>query len=244
MIISCPVCSARFELDQSLLGGGRTLRCGKCAHQWRQGPSIEEVPPSPTPESVDIVPPPPVAGPRPGLKADSERPGRPPAAPVARREPRPEPSGGSVAWIILLLLVAVAALSVWRWESEIIAAVPQTERLYQLVGLGHPAPGEGLEVENISTEKHFVDGKRELLVTGEVVNVAQRVVAVPMLKAVLTDAQGAEITSWLFSATASELDPGERASFETTVRDLPKEKTELSIAFSVEAPTASDGKTE
>ena len=144
----------------------------------------------------------------------------------------------------MLLLVAVAALSVWRWESEIIAAVPQTERLYQLVGLGHPAPGEGLEVENISTEKHFVDGKRELLVTGEVVNVAQRVVAVPMLKAVLTDAQGAEITSWLFSATASELDPGERASFETTVRDLPKEKTELSIAFSVEAPTASEGKTE
>jgi len=230
------------------LGGGRTLRCGKCAHQWRQGPPSEEALPSPARESVEAVPPAvpaPETGPRPELKADSDRPGRQPTPPpTAPRRVEPARSDKSVLWVILLLFIGVVALCIWRWEREIIAAVPQSERLYQLVGLGRAAPGEGLEVENLSTEKHFVDGKRELLVTGEVVNVAQRVIAVPMLKAVLTDAHGEEISSWLFSATASELEPGERASFETTVRDLPKEKTELSIAFSVEAPTASGGKTE
>jgi hypothetical protein len=133
-----------------------------------------------------------------------------------------------------MLFIGAAAAAAWRWESEIIAAYPKTERLYKLVGLGQFAPGEGLQVENVSSKRQTVDGKRELLVTGEVVSTSHRVVKVPMLKAVLTDTDGKEISSWLFSATASELGPGERASFEIVVRDVQKEGTGLSIQFSTD----------
>ena len=37
MIVSCPECAARFEVDPAALGPtGRKLRCGKCAHVWMQ----------------------------------------------------------------------------------------------------------------------------------------------------------------------------------------------------------------
>ncbi len=39
MIVSCPECAARFEVDPPALGPtGRKVRCGKCAHVWMQPP--------------------------------------------------------------------------------------------------------------------------------------------------------------------------------------------------------------
>ena len=39
MIIACPSCGARFNLDSAkLLPAGRNVRCAKCEHRWRQMP--------------------------------------------------------------------------------------------------------------------------------------------------------------------------------------------------------------
>lgn len=39
MIIACPSCGARFNLDSAkLLPAGRNVRCAKCDHRWRQMP--------------------------------------------------------------------------------------------------------------------------------------------------------------------------------------------------------------
>ena len=35
MIIACPVCKKKFEIDQKLIpSNGRMLQCGSCNHQW------------------------------------------------------------------------------------------------------------------------------------------------------------------------------------------------------------------
>ena len=35
MIISCPLCDKKFEVDVSLIPKeGRLLQCGSCSHQW------------------------------------------------------------------------------------------------------------------------------------------------------------------------------------------------------------------
>ena len=35
MIITCPSCSKKFEIDSALIPEkGRTLQCGSCSHQW------------------------------------------------------------------------------------------------------------------------------------------------------------------------------------------------------------------
>lgn len=39
MIIACPNCDARFELDgNKLLPNGKWVRCSKCTHEWHQNP--------------------------------------------------------------------------------------------------------------------------------------------------------------------------------------------------------------
>ena len=62
MIISCPECGGKFRIDPSALGaGGRTVRCGKCAHTWLQAPpdpeaeTVREEGTDPAP-AADVVP--------------------------------------------------------------------------------------------------------------------------------------------------------------------------------------------
>ncbi len=73
MIIACPSCGARFNLDPAkLLPAGRNVRCAKCAHRWRQMPerhpgageepaqiATPEPPSEPAPPVAESVPPPP-----------------------------------------------------------------------------------------------------------------------------------------------------------------------------------------
>jgi predicted Zn finger-like uncharacterized protein len=45
VIIACPSCGARFNLDAAkLLPAGRNVRCAKCGHRWRQMPEGYEEP--------------------------------------------------------------------------------------------------------------------------------------------------------------------------------------------------------
>src|SRR5690349_17137768 len=38
MIVSCPVCRTRYQVDEGALRGrsGRTVRCANCSHTWHQ----------------------------------------------------------------------------------------------------------------------------------------------------------------------------------------------------------------
>ena len=59
MIIACPSCGARFNLDSAkLLPAGRNVRCAKCEHRWRQMPEGYEEPAQiATPEPLSPEPP-------------------------------------------------------------------------------------------------------------------------------------------------------------------------------------------
>jgi len=60
VIIACPSCEARFNLDPAkLLPAGRNVRCAKCGHRWRQMPegyAAREAVPE-TPAEPDSTPP-------------------------------------------------------------------------------------------------------------------------------------------------------------------------------------------
>jgi predicted Zn finger-like uncharacterized protein len=72
VIVACPSCGARFNLDSAkLLPAGRNVRCAKCDHRWRQMPEGLEEPAAqggdvpaperavPVPPAFDPAPPPP-----------------------------------------------------------------------------------------------------------------------------------------------------------------------------------------
>lgn len=233
MIIACPLCSTRFRLDPTaLLPSGRALRCGKCKHEWRE-------PPPDTPESPDEAAPDDAAAP--DSAAAPEPLARPAAAAAGKASikagAKGKPakgqgalSGLAAGWIALLVFVVVVAGAFIFGRQPIIAAYPQMDRLYKLVGMTDP-PGTGLSLEKVASDRRTVSGARVLFITGQVINVSDQVRKLPTLRASLTDAKGKELLFWLFSSTGEELQPGESAPFETSTSDPPDGAANISITF-------------
>jgi predicted Zn finger-like uncharacterized protein len=91
VIIACPSCGARFNLDPAkLLPAGRNVRCAKCEHRWRQMPDGYEEPAQiATPEPLGSEPPPPEPAPpvaEPGLPPPEEIETHPPTPPETAAE--------------------------------------------------------------------------------------------------------------------------------------------------------------
>ncbi|NKE43665.1 hypothetical protein HB662_02680 [Roseomonas frigidaquae] len=145
MRISCPSCSAEYDVpDQALAAGPRTLRCARCGHSFRaalpEPPATESEPP---PRSI-----PPAAPPAPGKVM-----GAPTASPTESARTPPPPPGAAAqdrladapssppdrfalaGWLVTLLVLALAAYAGYAFRAEIMTAWPPSQRLYALLGL-------------------------------------------------------------------------------------------------------------
>lgn len=134
-----------------------------------------------------------------------------------------------IGWIALLLLLAVLAGTLWVGKSRIMALAPGTARFYEMVGLYSPV-AQGLELREVISERRVVDGERQLVVEGTIVNVTETPLQVPQIRASLTDGVGTELTQWTFTADSETLPPGGFTTFQTSTSNPPDEGN-LSLAF-------------
>lgn len=89
MIVACPSCGARFNLDSAkLLPAGRNVRCAKCDHRWRQMPEGFEEPAAEaeTPAAAEIPAPAPESIPEPAPQPPEEPEPHPPSPPETPAE--------------------------------------------------------------------------------------------------------------------------------------------------------------
>ena len=96
---------------------------------------------------------------------------------------------------------------------------------------GAPPAETGLGFANVSTHRTAVGGVPMLMVTGEVVNDSLRPRAVPILRGALLTGER-EVQIWTFNAGMPRLDPGQRASFETVLRNPATGATDVRVTFS------------
>jgi len=90
VIVACPSCGARFNLDPAkLLPAGRNVRCAKCDHRWRQMPEGSEAPAELT-EGMEAPAPPPESPAEP-MAESLDQPGAesPAVPPTEEAEPHP-----------------------------------------------------------------------------------------------------------------------------------------------------------
>ena len=204
---------------EALLPNGRWLRCGKCGNEWRQEPEAaapQEMPAPPLPEA-------PVAEKAPTRQARGK-----PGAVGAQDQAR-----GSrlwLGWVALLIFVATVTGGFVMGRDSILAAVPEMERLYDLVGLGVPLD-QVLALEKVTSARRLVAGDRVLIITGLVVNISDRPRKLPKLRASVTDAEGQELTYWLFSPSGETLLPGESAPFKTSTSNPPEDAASVLVTF-------------
>lgn len=96
VIVTCPSCQTRFNLDAAKLQPvGRHVRCAKCSHRWLQLPEGMELPAGMMPPAFDepepqAAPEPTPAAPEPAAESPAT-PEAEPASPGAAAEPPSEP---------------------------------------------------------------------------------------------------------------------------------------------------------
>ncbi|MEP0942664.1 MAG: hypothetical protein ABJH63_16445 [Rhizobiaceae bacterium] len=231
MTIICPSCEARFRDPPEDVLKSRTLQCSKCEHEWKledEKPArIKMDAPSLAPEMSDLVDGDeaiqtglPVV-----MSKNTQR------APIyVDRAPStdtvPRRSFMLPALILTCLMVVASGVAL---RDAVMKHVPQTVAMYQAVGLASQNPN--LKIENVVTTKVNRDGIRQLIVKGEIQNVADNTLPVPPVKLIMRGEEKANLFAWTVSANKSKLKAGETGKFTAIAHDFPAETVNVDIEF-------------
>ena len=238
MIVTCPNCSARYQLDaQALVPHGRALRCVKCGHTWTERIPTDA---APAPAAAVEVPDFGLDVPDFGLDVPTREPrGRKPSA--ARRRDRASFSrrkagSGLIGWAVLGIFVVGLAAGLFFLRSGVIAYFPAAKTAYDLVGLATvpraPAPGEGLKILKPSFIERDDDDTWVIDIEGEVENITRTSRAVPQaLQVLLLDQNDNVVGEWKFRAPISLLGPFDKFEYRTSVIDPPVEAVSFRVVW-------------
>ncbi len=145
--------------------------------------------------------------------------------------PRRGRGRGLLGWAVFLLVVGALLAGGWFGRYEIVARAPSASQLYAMAGVSVDPVAPGLELRNAERHRQLTDNGSVLVIEGNVVNVGGGTRAVPLLKVILFDSGGNELTAWTFAAEVSSLEGGETATFRTQIEDPPDAAHELSLTF-------------
>lgn len=226
MIIACPSCSTRFEVDAAVFpAAGRKVKCARCAHVWHAvGERQADDPPPLDPVAAAPAPPP-----------------QRETAPTPRAEPTPEmiwagsdlpPRRSRMA--VGGVIAAVATLTAFglvQFRQTIVGWAPALAPAYAAVGLPVDTVGLDLKIEAHAMNDAAQDGATTLVVTGSIANVTSEERPVPRIRATLLDKDKQELHSWTFDAGVPSLKPGETFDFRQVLAQPPAETYQVYAHF-------------
>ncbi|MBP2313148.1 zinc-ribbon domain-containing protein [Azospirillum soli] len=220
MIVSCPTCATRYTLADSSVGPqGRKVRCAKCGHIWWQQPIEEEAPSFSLADDVTEVR---ASRPLPKTK-DKAKPSKPPRDKAATRR-------ALVGWGVFLAVLGLAGAAGFFARQEIVRLWPPSALFYETAGLPVEPPGAGLQLQNVRSEQKTEGGAPVLIVDGQIINVSDVIRPVPHVRAVSLGQDRKPVKSWSIEASATQLLPGEVATFRDAQPD-PGAVVEVMITF-------------
>ncbi len=255
MAIICPSCDARFREPEIELPKTRALQCGKCEHEWVPADlEAEHVRRSINRGERAAVPPPPT---QPGMedlianKSNAIETGLPviipgetakdvPSKPVidmpvreplfVDREPMPAQPRSRAGLFAFAGLACISLLAgAIALKAEIIRYIPQSQPLYALAGLATET--DGLKIANVETRKTKLDGIGQLIVEGEIQNVADHSIPVPPLKLTMRGEKSDRLYAWTVAPVKTTLNPGESSGFTAIANDYPDGAVNVEVVF-------------
>lgn len=226
MILTCPNCATRYQADAAkFVPDGRKVRCAKCGHMWHQpAPEAEGAPVAAAVEATPVA-----------ATAETHV---PPEMPKAHA-PLSVVSGDGVssAWRLGALagwaaLIAVVALLAWAgiaYRQDVASVWPQTATVYAWVGLD--VNTVGFKFEDVSYRVTSEDDMPVLHLRGKIVNITGRELAVPQIRAALTDDARRNLYDWNITADAKNLAPGKSAGFTARLASPPSGARHVDLKF-------------
>ena len=277
MILTCPECSARYVVDPTaLLPDGRTVRCAKCKHSWRESAPDADTPVVDVIEAEDskteaveedVAPDNPKTSVEEGSDATEEQ-DEEEFAIIKRKQrkkrPRPMPKGSNLpalknhkhgdvlwGWYGLVGFIAIVVTGFLIFQTSISAFWPPSLKLYRALGLenhasapsshdtGEPektrAPfNELFKIENTVPSKTQNGRVITLKVKGNIANLTDETLPLPLLKISLKNTHGEILREWSFKSSAATISKGEKVPFLTSLPNPPRDATSISVTFAEE----------
>jgi predicted Zn finger-like uncharacterized protein len=138
MRIDCPSCSAAYDVADSLLTPGRTVRCTRCGEEWValkvEAPPVQiDAPLVNEPKPLEFSP---------KAPEEQELESRGLTAMDRLAQPLPLRSSGGAAlrttWLAIVVVVLGLLWGAYAWRADVMADWPPSVRLYSLLGLAAP----------------------------------------------------------------------------------------------------------
>jgi len=209
MIVSCPVCRTRYQVDQGALRGqsGRTVRCANCGHTWHQAASPKPPPDRDEANADGRLEPALEVPPRPATTLEV-----PPRQRALPEPPRRRNRWSALRWLVIAVLLALAVLAgVVVARGAVVALWPPAARLYALAGFSAEPPLTGLKIEKLVPSR-TPDG---LVIEGDIANNGKTTQDLPRLRVALRDASEKEVQFKIVDPPQPRLPPGAVAHFKT-----------------------------
>jgi len=223
MIVSCPSCAKRYDMDQARPDRPMQITCTSCGHRWKELPAVQvvEVDYRPLPQVIDHAREPELDVQRlvEAAKAAKEK-------FAARKIARLKKLSG---WASLGLLCLTPFVTAAFMPETVVSLAPVTIRAYDRLGM--PVNLYGLDIRHIAQENNIIDGAHVLMIKGDISNSTDSVRKIPWLRFALLNDASTELYSWTLDTAARPLRPGETTSFVTRVAAPPELAKNLQIRF-------------
>jgi hypothetical protein len=128
----------------------------------------------------------------------------------------------------ILAMVIVDAILV-GWRTDFVRLFPQTAAFYALTGLSVNL--RGVDFADVTTTAEQHEGIPILVVQGNIVNSARKVVEMPRIKFIARNAARQEIYSWTAAPARTVLSPGEVVLFRGQLASPPADAQEVLVRF-------------
>jgi predicted Zn finger-like uncharacterized protein len=227
MILTCPSCETRYQVDEAAIdrAAGRQVRCANCGYLWHFAPSLEENLPAQAAPAARLT----AAGPAAAAETDTSSPLSATLELGSVATPAVGRMGHGRRAIFqagVILVVAGAVLVPILARNTVVQTWPEATKVYQAVGLKTAGPGAGLDitVRPLRSEGSFV-------VTGEITNSTDRPLSVPPLRVALRDTNQNEVEFQILDPPVGILPAGKVAQFKTVFEHPSVTATDVVATF-------------
>jgi len=217
MQLSCPNCSATYEVPENAIGpSGRKIRCRACDTAWFEPGRLPAASAAPLPAT-----PPPVS-PMPVVTPASE----PRAEPEAYAEAETPPRRRRGLWLLLGLVVLVVILG---GVAATVLLGPQ--QVVSRLGLSERRVPLGIAITREPDWRMIAGGSQLFAVSGRIWNPTKVEQPVPDIRAELKDAHGKTVYHWTITRPIAKLAPGASANFDGAAVDVPAASAKVNVTF-------------
>ncbi len=223
MIVSCPSCAKRYDMDPVRSDRPLQISCSACGHRWKELPAMEivDIEYNTLPQVIDHAREP---------ELDVQR--LVEAAKIAKEKFAARKLARFKklsAWASLGFLCLVPLATAAFMPETVVGVAPITIKAYDKLGV--VVNLYGLDIRRIAQENKIIDGAHVLMIKGEVSNPTNSVRKIPWLRFALLGDASQELYSWTLDTAARPLRPGETTSFVTRVSAPPELAKNLQIRF-------------